>query len=44
MKQYIHQTRPSKPRGPTQAGTLAQHLPWLIQTYDGMGGRIPEKE
>jgi len=44
-KQCMHRTRPSKPRGPTQAGPLAQYpcLPWLIQTYDGMGGRIPEK-
>jgi len=32
-----------KPHGATQAGHVAQHLPWLIQTYDRMGGRFPEK-
>jgi len=42
-KQCIHQPRVWKPCGPTQAGPLAQYLAWLIQTYDGMGGRIPEK-
>jgi len=31
------------PPGPRQAVPLAQHLPWLIQTYDGMGERIPQK-
>ena len=42
-KVCIHWTGSSKARGPTQAGPLAQHLPWLFQTYDGVGGRVPEK-
>jgi len=42
-QECIHVTQLSKPRRPTQAGPLAQHLPWLLQTYDEMCGRIPEK-
>jgi len=33
----------SKSCVPIQAGPLAQHLPWLIQTYDRIDGMIPKK-
>ena len=42
-KQCIYWTGSSKPCGPAQAGPLAHHLPWLIQIYNIMGGKIPDK-